>query len=95
MEGDLNKIKSASEKKGGKKRSKGGFRCFRQFIRDMQMNELNFSKREWTWANNREGKGFVEEGWIEFLLTRMVLSTFNNNGPTYTKMNLELLLFWF
>lgn len=27
----------------------------------MQMKEIGFLEREWTWANNREGKGFVEE----------------------------------
>lgn len=61
MGGDWNEIRSASEKKRGRHRSAGSFRCIRQFIRDMQMKELGFLGREWTWANNREGEEFVEE----------------------------------
>lgn len=62
LRGDLNDIKEPGEKRGGLPRSDTGYRHFREFIKDMiNMGEIKFLGRLWTWANNREGEGFVEE----------------------------------
>lgn len=61
MGGDLNDIKDHSEKKGGQPRSDSSFKPFREWIQGMNMSELEFMGRQWTWANNRTGEGFVEE----------------------------------
>lgn len=37
------------------------FNQFRSFIRDMEMEEIRFKGRRWTWANNRQGEGFIEK----------------------------------
>lgn len=34
---------------------------FRSFISNMQMTKVNFTGNAQTWANNREGEGYVEE----------------------------------
>lgn len=59
--GDLNDNKASTEKKGGKLRSEKSFKQFREFIQGMNMVEIIFLGREWTWANNRTGEGYVEE----------------------------------
>lgn len=61
LRGDMNEIRENLEKKGGTGRSAGSFRRFNDFIRTMNMEKVRFVGREWTWANNRVGEGFVEE----------------------------------
>lgn len=51
----------SERRKGGRLRSNGSFRNFREFIKDMSIGEIKYAGREWTWANNREWKGSVED----------------------------------
>lgn len=37
------------------------FNLFRAFIRDMEMREVAYRGRKWTWVSNRQEKGFIEE----------------------------------
>lgn len=71
--GDCNDMLSLADKHGGRRRTEGSFSQFRNFVHDMQMVEIMFKGRRWTWANNRQGEGFIEEridwffgsaGWI-------------------------------
>lgn len=59
--GDFNDIVTQEDKQGGILRMESSFKPFRDFIREMEMGEMNFSGRRWTWANNRVGEGFIEE----------------------------------
>lgn len=59
--GDFNDIVTQEDKQGGILRMESSFNPFRDFIREMEMGEMNFSGRRWTWANNRVGEGFIEE----------------------------------
>ncbi|CAA0826236.1 Unknown protein, partial [Striga hermonthica] len=59
--GDLNDILSEGDKKGGRKRSLSSFHHFRNFVSGMGMLEINMIGHPYTWGNNREGEGFVEE----------------------------------
>lgn len=45
---------------GGRKRGESSFSSFRSFIRDIEMGEIAFRGRRWTWENNRCGEGFIE-----------------------------------
>lgn len=64
--GDLNDIKEGFEKKGGRIRSEGSFQQFRNFVSNMCMIEITCKGRDWTWANNRDGEGYVEERFDRF-----------------------------
>lgn len=57
----MNEIRSVDEKQGGRLRSETSFQNFRTFVDEMEMVELKFNGRSWTWANNWEEEGFVEE----------------------------------
>lgn len=57
----MNEMRENWEKKRGIGRSVGSFRRFNDFIHTMNMEEVRFVGREWTWANNRVGEGFVEK----------------------------------
>lgn len=57
--GDFNDIKSQNEKKGGRVMNVNSFANFRDFIAKMKMREIRFKGEEFTWANNREGEGFI------------------------------------
>lgn len=61
MGGDLNDIHTNSEKKGGRPRAESSFHMYRHFVSQLNMADLQFSGRKWTWSNNREGDDFVEE----------------------------------
>lgn len=61
MGGDFNDIKDNSEKQGGRERLASSFVVFRNFISKMQMGEIKFKGEPFTWANNREGEGFIQE----------------------------------
>lgn len=65
--GDFNDIKGHDEKKGGRRRPDSSFRSFRNFITTMEMEKIKAEGNEFTWANNQDGEGFVEENWTEFL----------------------------
>lgn len=59
--GNFNEIVSQEDKQGGNQRMATSFTPFREFIREMDMGEVSFCGRRWTWANNRSGEGFIEE----------------------------------
>lgn len=59
--GDFNDIICHEDKKGGTRRLENSFYQFRSFIRDMEIEEIRFKGKKWTWANNRQGEGFIEE----------------------------------
>lgn len=59
---DFNDIKNKDEKKGvewGK--TKASFQDFRGFISNVGMGDIKFRGEAYTWANNREGEGFIQE----------------------------------
>lgn len=76
MGGDFNDIRNSTEKKGGRARSEHSFQNFRTFIDEMNMGEIKFKDDPFTWANNREGEGFIKErldrcfGSAEWMITR-------------------------
>lgn len=57
--GDFNDIKNDEEKKRGRKKSESRFCDFRNFILEMGIVDIKFKGEICTWANNREGKGFI------------------------------------
>lgn len=59
--GGFNEIDALEDKQGGNRRGENSFSFFRSFIRDIEMEEIRFKGRRWTWANNRQGEGFIEE----------------------------------
>lgn len=61
MGGDFNGIISQEDKHRGKRRRESSFIHFRSFIREMEMEDVNFRGWRWTWANNRQGEEFIEE----------------------------------
>lgn len=42
---------------------------FQTFISNMNMTEVNYTGHDWTWANNREGEGFMEERLDRFFVS--------------------------
>lgn len=83
--GDLNDIRRTEEKQGGRVRSEDSFRQFRDFIATMDMGEIPSKGRLWTWANNREEEGFVEEKLDRFFASPDWLLEF----PTAQVLNVE------
>lgn len=59
--GDFNDIIGPEDKQGGRRRVDSSFIPFRAFINNIEMEDVLFKGRRWTWANNRVGKGFIEE----------------------------------
>lgn len=49
---DFNDIRNPEEKKGERTRFEGSCKGFREFIQRMNMEEITFQGRGWTWANN-------------------------------------------
>lgn len=37
---------------GGSLRSKASYKCFKEMIEKLEMDEIAFHGRGWTWANN-------------------------------------------
>lgn len=58
---DFNDIKGHDEKKGGRRRVENSFDDFRSFISEMEMGDIKFKGDTYTWANNREGEGFIQK----------------------------------
>lgn len=46
---------------GDNRRSESCFQVFRSFIAEMDMGDINYKGDTYTWANNREGEGFIQE----------------------------------
>lgn len=65
--GDFNEITNNEEKSRGRIRLESSFSGFRNFISDMGMGDLDFRGRTFTWANNREEEGFIQERLDRFL----------------------------
>lgn len=61
IRGDLNEIKNHDEKNGGNRRSEGSFIDFMSFISKMGMGDIRFQGSTFTWANNREREGYIQE----------------------------------
>lgn len=61
IEGDFNDIKNKDEKKRDRVRQDNSFQDFIGFISDMGMGDIKFRGEAYTWANNREGEGFIQE----------------------------------
>lgn len=59
--GYFNEIICQEDKYGGKRRPDSSFVPFRTFIREMEMEDVTFRGRRWTWANNRQKEGFIDE----------------------------------
>lgn len=59
--GDFNDIKNRKEKQGGNERLESSFLVFKNFIAEMEMGDLKYKGDPFTWANNREGEGFIQE----------------------------------
>lgn len=58
---DLNDIKNKEEKKGGRQQNELSFLPFKNFLVNMEMKDIVYSGKAFTWANNREGEGFIQE----------------------------------
>lgn len=56
----MNDIRNPEEKTGGRIRSVVSCKGFREFIEQMNMEELEFKGRQWTWANNWQNEGYIE-----------------------------------
>lgn len=61
IRGAFNDIKDHVEKKSGRKRLESSFLDFKNFITNMKTREVKFRGESYTWANNREGEGFIQE----------------------------------
>ncbi|GER29796.1 DNAse I-like superfamily protein [Striga asiatica] len=81
--GDWNDLHLQENKSGGRPRSLRSLVPFQTFISDMGMTELSMKGHKYTWCNNRENEGIVEEkldnafgsmGWM----IRYPLSQFTN-----------------
>ncbi|KAH7834369.1 hypothetical protein Vadar_015294 [Vaccinium darrowii] len=59
--GDMNSIVSPDEKRGGVPLTPGDLRGFNQFINQCHLLDLGFSGFPFTWRNNREGEGYIQE----------------------------------
>lgn len=58
--GDFNDIRCPKKKSGGRFRSESSCKGFLDFIRDMNMVEVEYQGRKWTWANNWQDERFIE-----------------------------------
>ncbi|XP_027166673.1 uncharacterized protein LOC113766707 [Coffea eugenioides] len=74
MAGDLNDIPSNEEKWGGRSRPDSSFKDFREFIESNALIDLGFEGVPWTWSNQWEGGGLIQQrldrclanqGWIQ------------------------------
>lgn len=54
-------ILKTMRRRGGGKRTESSFQDFRNFIDDMGMGDIKYKGDTYTWDNNREGKGFIQE----------------------------------
>lgn len=61
MGGDFSDITGHEEKMGGMKRSNNSFEVFRDFIKKLGMREIISKGKNWTWVNNRQKEGYIEE----------------------------------
>lgn len=61
MGGYFNDIRTHEEKRGGMRRSDSSFWDFNSFINNMEMDKINRIGNLYTWANNKEREGYVEE----------------------------------
>lgn len=82
MGGDLNDIQESSEKSGGRQRSD---RSFQDFLRIMKMVDVSYIRRDYTWANSREGDDFVEERLDRFLVSTELHYHFPNAVVRYIR----------
>lgn len=64
--GDLNDIKNNEEKKGRNMRNEHSFLNFRNFLTDMEMGDIRVRGKAFTWANNREREGYIQERFDRF-----------------------------
>ncbi|GER33388.1 hypothetical protein STAS_09522 [Striga asiatica] len=83
--GDWNDTTCPEEKKGGRPRSLNSFSSFNGFISLMGMHDLGIQGHKFTWANNRQDEGFVEEqldrvfcslGWLSLYSNPVVANIF-------------------
>lgn len=58
--GDFNDIRSPEDKRGGRPRLEASCKGFRDLIESLEMEEINYQGRSWTWANNWQGEDFIE-----------------------------------
>lgn len=59
--GDFNDIRQQDEKKGGRRRVESSFQAFNSSINQMGMAEGKSIRALYTWANNKQREGYVEE----------------------------------
>ncbi|CAA0831791.1 Unknown protein, partial [Striga hermonthica] len=59
--GDWNSICAKEEKKRGRPRQDRSFDGFNKFISNMEMEEIGMEGHQFTWGNNRDAEGYVEE----------------------------------
>lgn len=83
MGGDFNEIKNNAEKCGGMTRPERSFFEFRNIIAEMGMGDISFRGDAFTWANNREREGFIQERLDRFLGSSEWLLHFDTAEVTY------------
>lgn len=54
------------KRKGGRRRQEVSFSDFRNFIADMRMGDIRPKGESFTWVNNKEGEGFIQERLADF-----------------------------
>ncbi|GER46309.1 retrotransposon reverse transcriptase [Striga asiatica] len=87
--GDWNEICSGEEKRGGNARSNTSCLAFNSFIARIGMLEVTMTDNTFTWGNNREQEGYIEEKldrvfgsleWLAINPTAQVNSWFRNSS---------------
>lgn len=64
--GDFNDIREHEENEGENRRQESSFWSFRNFIADLKIGEVKFRGEFFTWVNNRENEGFIQESLDRF-----------------------------
>ncbi|CAA0818874.1 Unknown protein, partial [Striga hermonthica] len=59
--GDWNAIRAPEDKCGGRPKTVRDCAGFNEFVAKMEMQEIHCKGHQFTWANNREHEGFIEE----------------------------------
>lgn len=77
--GDFNDIVTQADKQGGNRRVDSSINLFRTFITEIKMGEVTFRGKRWTWANNRQGEGFIEKRLDMFFGSAEWLSDFDKS----------------
>lgn len=77
------------KKKGGRHRQESRFLDFRNFIAGIRIGEIKFKGEMYTWENNREGKGFIQERLDKFFGSAYWIIQRDTTEKAYSKTGLK------